>query len=141
MVRNYIRKTKRESYSAKALNNALHAVRSGALSKKRASRDYGIPCATLINRLKNPDSQPTFIGRFKPIFDAAFEQELVQHVLEIQVGFFGLSWHDLRSLAFEIGEKTNYSILLIKSTAAGKAWAQGLIKLVCDVRKQPVCPK
>lgn len=83
MVRTYVRKTNRASYGPHILQEALDAIKEGKMSKKKASEYYGIPRPTLIKRLKNPNHSPHNLGRFKPVFDNAFESELVMHCVEM----------------------------------------------------------
>jgi hypothetical protein len=129
MVRTYQRKSDRAGYSAEALSNALDAIKRGEMSKKRASIEFGIPRTTLIKRLKNVDHQPSSLGRFKRIFDNHFENDLVQHAIEMQNRFYGLSLLDLRSLAFELAERNGIENPFDKEKKiAGEAWAYGFMK-------------
>lgn len=52
MPRNYVRKTDNASYSDEKLLEAVRAVKSGKLSGYVASKHYGIPRSTIINRVK-----------------------------------------------------------------------------------------
>lgn len=50
-MRNYKRKTDRTSYPPEKLQEAVRAVKSGALSGYAASKYYNIPRSTIINRV------------------------------------------------------------------------------------------
>ena len=131
MVRTYIRKTDRGSYSAEDMQHALDAVTSGELSKRKASMQYKIPRPTLIKRLKNIGVRPapTSLGRFRRVFDAAFDSELVQHCVEMQKRYYGLSIADLRRLAFQLAERNNIAHPFSKaSQMAGEEWARCFLK-------------
>jgi hypothetical protein len=112
MVRTYIRKTNRSAYPPEVLQEALNAVTSGELSKRKASIKFGrpIPRPTLIKRLKNLQlgrPTPVNLGRFRPVFDSEFDRQLVDYALEMQKRCYGLSLADLRRLAFQLAEKNN----------------------------------
>jgi len=83
---------------------ALDSIQNG-MSKKKASKVFGIPRTTLIARMKNSGHVPTNLGRFKPVFDEEFDQQLKVHVIEMQKRFYGLSLFDLRALAYQLAER------------------------------------
>ena len=95
---NYHRKTDRASYGQATLRLTLDALKTGDLTKRGASIQYGIPRATVIKILRNPEYEPTSLGRHKRVFDDAFEAELCTHSIEMLNRFYGLSLEDLRSL-------------------------------------------
>lgn len=53
MPRNYVRKTTRASYPPEKLLEAVNAVKSGRMSGYQASKHYGIPRATIMNRVSS----------------------------------------------------------------------------------------
>ena len=95
-IRNYIRKTDKASYSNRDLQAALSAVTSGEMSKRQASKQFGIARPTIIKRLKNPGHTPVKLGHFKQVFDAEFEKEIIEYALEMQKRCYSLSVSDLR---------------------------------------------
>jgi hypothetical protein len=128
MVRTYVRKTNRASYGPHILQEALDAIKEGKMSKKKASEYYGIPRPTLIKRLKNPNHSPHNLGRFKPVFDNAFESELVMHCVEMQQRFYGLTLNDLKSLAFQLADKNGIQHPFSKvNKMAGKDWMRSFM--------------
>lgn len=53
MPRNYVRKTDNASYPLEKLLEAVRAVKNGSLSGYEASKHYGIPRSTIINRVSS----------------------------------------------------------------------------------------
>ncbi|KAG8228369.1 hypothetical protein J437_LFUL008218 [Ladona fulva] len=45
------------------------------------------------------------LGNYKPVFNQAQEEELVNHILEMETRFYGITLRDVRSLAFQLAEK------------------------------------
>ena len=68
MVRNYVRKTSRSSYSSGTLASVMDKIASGELSKRQAFIQYGIPRSTLAKRMKAPHYSPSSLGRFRKVF-------------------------------------------------------------------------
>lgn len=129
MVRNYVRKSNKASYSDRDMQAALSAVTSGEMSKRQASKQFGIPRPTIIKRLKNPGHTPVNLGRFKRVFDAEFETELIEYALEMQRRCYGLSVSDLRRLAFQLAERNGVSHPFSQTTMmAGKEWSISFLK-------------
>lgn len=74
MVRSRERKTHKANWTEENLKRAIEAVQNG-VSKKKASKDFGIPRSTLRDRLKsNEISKPT-LGR-KPVFSSDQEKQI-----------------------------------------------------------------
>ena len=53
MVRNYVRKSTRSSWSEENLLNVLEQITKKTMSVKQASKNYSIPRTTLIRHLKS----------------------------------------------------------------------------------------
>jgi hypothetical protein len=129
MVRNYVRTSSRCEYSPEDLAQSLSTIRRGELSRRKASQVYSIPRATLILRLKHPDLVPSSLGRFRPVFSADFENELVMHVVEMQERFYGLTFEDLQSLAYELAERNKLCHPFSKEKKrAGRDWAYNFLR-------------
>lgn len=129
MVRTYIRKTSRASYSEETARTVIEKISCGELSKRQAFLQYGIPRSTLAKRMKNIEHTPTSLGRFKRVFDAAQEDEICHYAIEMQRRFYGLSLHDLRSLAFQLAERNGIDHpFSTEDKLAGKDWALAFIK-------------
>ena len=103
MVRDYKRTTKQSSWSETSMNSALSAIRNKELSIKAASKKYAIPRTTLTRHLKNQVSAPgtNRLGNFKTVFSPEVEEQLVDHIKEMQIRFFGLTRENFGSLAFD----------------------------------------
>jgi DDE superfamily endonuclease len=123
MVRRYQRKSSRGSYSQEAVEKALDAVKNN-MPWNTASVTFGVPRTTLIRRMK-VKKVPTSLGRFMPVFSDEFHNELVMHVVEMQNRFYGLSIHDLRSIAYELAERNGIKHpFSAQMRLAGKDWAR-----------------
>ena len=109
--------------------SVIDKIARGELSKNQAKVKYGIPRSTLAKRMKNISHKPSGLGRFKRVFDAAHEDELCKHAIEMQRRFYGLTLHDLRSLAFQLAEMNGLDHPFSKNDKmAGKDWALGYVK-------------
>ena len=107
----------------------MEKVSHGELSKRQAFCQFGIPRSTLAKRMKNIDRIPTSLGRFKRVFDAAQEDEICQHAIEMQRRFYSLSLHDLRALAFQLAERNGIEHpFSTEDKLAGKDWALAYIQ-------------
>lgn len=111
MPRNANRTTSRRSWTADGLSQAIAAVNYG-VSKTQAAKLYGIPKRTLRRYLRTPPdtsgSGPVSLpplGSFRPVFTVEQEQLLVNHIIQMGECFYGLSYKEVRSLAFQMAEK------------------------------------
>ncbi|KAK9695371.1 CENP-B N-terminal DNA-binding domain [Popillia japonica] len=84
----YVRKTTRQSWSEESMTGAITEVMEGRMGYLKASRAFGIPQSTLEDRAKKIRSGKSVeeatqkgLGRCKPVFSAALEDELASHVL------------------------------------------------------------
>lgn len=126
-MRTYKRKTNQQEWPEEAMKNAVAAVRSGTLSQNKAARQFGIPVASLNRRIKSgktaDEASKKKLGRFTTVFTTDQENALVEHVLQMERRFFGVSYHELRSLAFQFAELNkiphNFSR---EKCSAGKDW-------------------
>jgi len=74
--------------------------------------------------MKRPHHTPSNLGRFKPVFDEEFDEQLKLHVLEMQKRFYGLSLFDLRALAYRLAESNGLMHPFSHDTKlAGEDWA------------------
>ena len=130
MVRHYKRKTNRASYPQEAMSSAVNDVRQRKLNAYKASQVYGVPRSSIVKRLKQPEGyQPLSLGRFKPVFDVAFEAELVMHAVGMQQRFYGLTLLDLRSIAYELAEANGLDHPFShEDKRAGISWVQNFMR-------------
>lgn len=127
MVREYKRNSTRGSYGKEALDAAIDKVKTGQMSKRKASQTYGVPRKTLNRHLCGSVKKPGSLGRFAPVLNKEYEEALVKHAIELQRMFFGLAPGDIRRLAFELAEKIGLEHPF-KNKKAGKYWLQGFLK-------------
>ena len=111
------------------LNEAVAAVRSNNESVRAAAKKFSIPRATLQRHLKSSIQTPGKLGRFRPVFDSVFEEQLVQHCLEMQKRFYGLSLKQCRKLAYELAAKNKLQHPFSQTEKmAGADWMSGFLK-------------
>lgn len=133
MVRSYTRKTNRQSWSERAMNQAISDVRNGLVGYQRAAENYGIALATLYRRCKSDketqDAAKKSLGRFKTIFTTDQEKELVKYVLEMEKRLFGLTLTEFRSVVYQYAAKNNLTHNFNQETAlAGRDWVYNFMK-------------
>lgn len=59
MVRKYLRKTNRCSWSEKNMENAIKAVRDGTMGYLKAAKEFNVPKTTLKRRCKGQNAKAT----------------------------------------------------------------------------------
>ena len=110
------------------MNRAVAAVRNNE-SVRGAAEKFGIPRATLQRHLKNTVQRPGKLGRFRPVFDSVFEEQLTEHCLKMQKRFYGLSIKQCRKLAFDLAEKNRLKHSFSKTEKmAGVDWMSSFLK-------------
>lgn len=75
------------------------------------------------------------LGRYTSVFSAEMERELVQYILTMEGMMFGITYKDVRSLAFQMAERHNLPHPFEKE-AAGKDWLQKFM-----LRHQELSPR
>src|SRR6218665_629432 len=130
MVRNYKRKGDRAKYSADNLQRCLEAVKAKEMSLRAASKQFGVPRATIQKRLKFSHlPEPCNLGRFKRTFTSEMENQLKQRVVEMEGIFYGMSTADLRRIAYDFAEINNVNHSFNRrQRMAGKDWMMNFIK-------------
>src|SRR6218665_1226218 len=130
MVRNYKRKGARAKYSADNLQRCLGAVKTKEMSLRAASKQFGVPRATIQKRLKFSHlPEPCNLGRFKRTFTIEMENQLKQRVVEMEGIFYGMSTADLRLIAYDFAEINNVNHSFNRrQRMAGKDWMMNFIK-------------
>jgi helix-turn-helix, Psq domain/Tc5 transposase DNA-binding domain len=129
----YVRKTHRGSWLEENMESAISRVHAGEMSIGEASRYHDVPKSTLGRRLldKNKVAKGSvkFLGRFQTTFDTQFEDELVQYVTDLEGRFFGITYMDLRELAFQLAVKNNlHHQFNTEKDVAGKKWVRLFMK-------------
>nr|XP_047141474.1 MFS-type transporter clz9-like [Hydra vulgaris] len=116
------------------MQQAVLSVINGDHGYKKAAAMYGVPQTTLERRVakfkKNPnieDACKKTLDAFKTIFTWEKEAELVQYVRQMEKMLFGLTFYELRKLAFELAEKNKKAHKFNKEEGvAGYDWYQGI---------------
>lgn len=130
MVRNYVRKTQKGSYSEDAMQRALETVQNKEMSIKKVSVVFKVPRTSIHSRLKRQGLNPVRnLGRFKPVFTEKMEMELCEHIIHLEKLFYGLSTTDLRRIAFQSAEANQINHPFNKDRKlAGKDWLISFLK-------------
>lgn len=133
MVSNYQRKSQYQKWDSKSMERAIAAVLSQKMSVNGAAKSFNVPRSTLERRILNKNKSATDarkkLGNYKPIFNEEQEQEIVDHILSMEIRFYGITLKDLQCLAYELAEKNNVKHSFSKTTKmAGKDWIRGFRK-------------
>ncbi|PSN49890.1 hypothetical protein C0J52_14946, partial [Blattella germanica] len=100
MPSKYERKSSQQSWDAEAMMKAILAVRNGEMKFATAARHFSVPRNTLKRRVNNKNIDATenkkVLGKFRCIFNNDQEKEIVDHILEMEKRFYGLSLYDVR---------------------------------------------
>lgn len=130
MVRNYVRKTQKGSYSEDAMQRVLETVQNKEMSIKKASVVFKVPRTSIHSRLKRQGLNPVRnLGRFKPVFTEKMEMDLSKHIINLEKLFYGLSTTDLRRIAFHFAEANQINHPFNKDRKlAGKDWLISFLK-------------
>ncbi|CAH1988351.1 unnamed protein product [Acanthoscelides obtectus] len=99
------------AWSQANMNEALEKYQSRNMGFNEIYPTYNIPKPTFRRHLKNLNKHKT-IGRPKDL-TAAMGEELVQHILELELCLFGLTIKDLRRLAYNLPRNIIFIIDLI----------------------------
>jgi len=129
MVRNYVRKSERQSWSMDSLQAAIDDIKANKLSLRKAAAVYGVPYVTIRRHLLGLVLKPGRLGRFQTVLDEKFEQELATYVIDMQQRFYGLSSIQLQRLAFDLAVKNGISHPFnAQKGRAGKDWISGFLR-------------
>jgi hypothetical protein len=106
MVNKYKRKTDRQSWREDDMRDAIAAVERDETGWLLASKTFNVPQATLQRRARDKNkfvhNVAKGLGRFRQCLDDSIENDLVNHVLELESQLFGVTCLELRKLAFQI---------------------------------------
>lgn len=106
---------------------AKHAVSCG-MSVKSAAIMYHIPRITLARWIACP-LKKRGLGSRKAVFTVDQETELVQHLLDLESRFYGVTLQDMQKLAYELAVKNNLPHPFNhKRQMAGRNWVDGFLK-------------
>lgn len=132
MVSKYKRKSQQQSWDTVAMQGAIDAVKNG-MPWQTAATTYNVPRNTLKRRVLNKNTDATgttkVMGHYRAVFSEEQEQELVNHLLHLEVRFFGITVADLRKLAYELAERNGIpNTFNHENKMAGKDWVTGFRK-------------
>lgn len=95
-------------WDATVMERAIEAVTSGRMAFKTAATSFNVPRTTLRRRVGNKNLRATgnkkSLGRFQTVFTAEQEQELVDHILKMEVRLYGVTVKDLQYFAYQMAE-------------------------------------
>ncbi|KAJ8952593.1 hypothetical protein NQ318_004140 [Aromia moschata] len=88
--------------------------------------------STLQRRVTNKNKIVTesekYLGRFRQVFSVEQENEIMEYILEMEKRFFGITYKDLRQLAFDFAQANNIPNNFNKdSKMASKKWIYGFL--------------
>ncbi|XP_063241776.1 uncharacterized protein LOC134541949 [Bacillus rossius redtenbacheri] len=128
MSSSYKRKSERKLiFSEEILNEARNRILNGE-SQQKVAKYLGTKESMLRKRLK-AGSIPVSLGRLKRVFTPAQEQELADHIRDLDSRFYGIGRKQLMSLAFEYATLNNIPHRFNNVTkAAGRHWVQDFCK-------------
>lgn len=133
MVRNYIRKSKRQEWSLENLKRAVDAVIKKEMGLKKASAQFNVPKTTIRSyvqkKLKDDNVElKKSLGYYVPVFSSAQETEFVEYLQEMEARLFGLTMINCRHLAFQLAEKNNLVHPFNKDIQmAGEDWMKSFL--------------
>ena len=137
MVRNYTRKTNRASYSDTAVYAAMKFVTDGH-SLREAEKKFGINYRTLSQYLKVKKSKTKFccqIRHARKILPANLEENLTEYAKKASKIFYGITYFDLRQLAYRLAVANNVRVPESWTTKelAGEDWLKSFMKRRTDL--------
>lgn len=124
--------TSRQSWTEIDMGRAIAAVRNKECGYELASKTYSVPKTTLVRRVK--DRNKVVLGSIKgmgqsSILPAELENRLVDHILRMEEALFGLTYTDVRKLAFELAEQNDITNNFNKTAKmAGYYWLYGFLR-------------
>lgn len=124
----YKRKSERSlKFTAEILQEARERIDRGE-SKRSVAASLGVNECSLRKRLK-VGTVPATLGRFVPVFSPIVEEDLANHIRELDKRFYGLTVRDVMLLAFQYAEMNNFSHRFNKDKkTAGRNWTRAFAK-------------
>jgi len=90
------------------MKEAIAAVQRGDMGWLRASKQFGVPQATLRRRAENKNKHVNDVakglGRFRTSLDHSMETDLANHLLDLESRLFGLTHQEVRKLVYQVAE-------------------------------------
>lgn len=122
----YIRKSNRQSWDEKNMSDAIAAVNSKNMGWQKVAAMYKVPATTLGRRAQTGKSSKGYLGGHKTTFSKELENQIITHLKELEVRFFGMTTTDLRRLAYQIAVAKNIPHRFSsENQIAGVDWLRG----------------
>ena len=133
MPHKYIRKSTQQSWDVEAMQHAIEAVRRDKMPYSTAAKQFNVPRNTLKRRVlkKNCDAieDKKVLGKYRKVFTDKQELELCEHIFDMERQFCGISFNDLRCLAYSFAEINNIPHPFNREKKmAGKDWVASFRK-------------
>lgn len=116
MVRNYKRKTDRQTVSQDTLKSAAKLVKDG-MSVLKAAKAKGVERMTLVRHIKASakEGETNIVGyakcaAVKQILSAEQEEQLAKHIKLLDSKFYGLSKEKSQKLAYDYASLNNLKV-------------------------------
>jgi len=122
------------------MNNAMHAVRNKEMGTLKAAKQYGVPRSTLQRLAKSHCQLPEKrLGSRVPVFPPTMENELAQHIKNMESRFFGFTTTELRRVVYQFAEVNHLRHpFSVDKKEAGKDWLHGFMERHPDLSvRQP----
>lgn len=120
---------KRQQWDEHDMRQAIQNIQAHNMGFKLAARTFNVPKTTLRRRLAKQDSSKGDLGGRKAIFSKAIEEEIANHIIDMETRFFGLTSKDLRRMVFEVAEKNQIQHGFNREKKlAGWKWVRGFLK-------------
>lgn len=127
MPRVYKRKSQRQTWTESQMAEAKRAVDCG-VSVRAAAKMHQIPRITLARWIKLAVVKKS-LGSKKVVFTQSQETELVQHLLDLESRFYGVTIRDVQKLAYELAEKNSLPHPFNhERKIAGRNWLDAFLK-------------
>ena len=102
----YKRTSTRHTWTEDNMKEAIMAIREKKMGWLLASKTFNVPSTTLRRRVNTTIEgwKNTYMGGYKVTFNKTLENEIVEHLKNLEVRFFGLTTTDVRKLAYQVAE-------------------------------------
>lgn len=133
MVRNYVRKTERQTWSTESMEQAISVVLKKEMGYKKAAQQFAVPQTTLERYVKKKRENTEFVidktnGKFKCVFNKQQELELVGYLKSMEKRLFGLTMIDFRKVAFQLAKRNGFSHRFNQADGmAGQDWMNSFL--------------
>lgn len=121
-------KQKRQEWDERAMKEAINAVKEKRMGWQLAAKTFSVPATTLRRRFKKNDATKGDLGGRRTVLPREVEEELVQHIIDMETRFFGFTMKDLKRLVYDIADRNNLKHEFNTETKmAGKRWIKGFL--------------